>query len=109
MEPILITGVNGFLGSHLTDFCIKQGKTVYGIDLPNPSLHNLSQYTNVKLISLSHRYKMTNDNNYLLMKARKPYQFVWNNYKTSDAYGRIVVDIPDELADIILKYFNSNS
>ena len=25
------------------------------------------EYTNVKLISLSHRYKMTNDNNYLLM------------------------------------------
>jgi len=67
------------------------------------------EYTNVKLISLSYRYKMTNENNYLLMKARKPYQFVWNNYKTSDAYGRVVVDIPDELADIILKYIKDNN
>ncbi len=50
MEIILITGVNGFLGSHLTDFCIKQGKKVYGIDLPNRPLHNLNHYTNGQLI-----------------------------------------------------------
>ncbi|MFX1569944.1 MAG: GDP-mannose 4,6-dehydratase [Promethearchaeota archaeon] len=45
MEKILITGVNGFLGSHLTDFCINQSKKVYGIDLPNRSLYNLAHYT----------------------------------------------------------------
>ncbi len=45
MEKILITGVNGFLGSHLTDFCINQGKEVYGIDLPNRSFYNLAHYT----------------------------------------------------------------
>jgi len=45
MEKILISGANGFLGSHLTDFCINQGKIVYGIDLPNRPLQNLSHYT----------------------------------------------------------------
>lgn len=49
METILITGANGFLGSHLTDFCIKQGKMIYGIDLPNRPLHNLNHYTDGKL------------------------------------------------------------
>ncbi|MFX1328699.1 MAG: GDP-mannose 4,6-dehydratase [Promethearchaeota archaeon] len=50
METILITGANGFLGSHLIDFCIKQGKKVYGIDLPDCPLQNLNHYTNGKLI-----------------------------------------------------------
>ncbi|NVM34398.1 MAG: GDP-mannose 4,6-dehydratase, partial [Candidatus Lokiarchaeota archaeon] len=50
MKTILITGVNGFLGSHLTDFCIKQSKKVYGIDLPNRPLQNLYHYTNGQLI-----------------------------------------------------------
>ncbi len=49
MDTILITGVNGFLGSHLTDFCIKKGKKVYGIDLPNRPLQNLNHYTNGQL------------------------------------------------------------
>ena len=49
METILITGASGFLGSHLTDFCIKQGKMIYGIDLPNQPLYNLNHYTDGKL------------------------------------------------------------
>jgi len=58
METILITGANGFLGSHLTDFCIKQGKMIYGIDLPNRPLHNLNHYTNGQLsFSLEEKIK----------------------------------------------------
>lgn len=49
MKKILITGANGFLGSHLTDFCINKGYKIYGIDLPNSNLHNLSHYTNKKV------------------------------------------------------------
>ncbi|MFX0000762.1 MAG: GDP-mannose 4,6-dehydratase [Candidatus Hodarchaeota archaeon] len=49
MEKILITGANGFLGSHLVDFCVNKGKKVYGIDLPNRPIHNLSHYTNGQL------------------------------------------------------------
>ncbi|MCK4481048.1 MAG: GDP-mannose 4,6-dehydratase [Candidatus Lokiarchaeota archaeon] len=50
MDKILISGANGFLGSHLTDYCIKQGKKVYGIDLPDRPLKNLSHYTQGKLL-----------------------------------------------------------
>ena len=46
METVLISGAGGFLGSHLTDFCINQGKEVYGIDLPNHPIQNLTHYTN---------------------------------------------------------------
>ncbi len=49
MEKILISGVNGFLGSHLTDFCINRGKKVYGIDLPNLPFKNLNHYTKGKM------------------------------------------------------------
>ena len=49
MERILITGANGFLGSHLTDFCIKRDYTVYVVERPGQIYQNLSQYTNEKL------------------------------------------------------------
>ncbi|MFX1388600.1 MAG: GDP-mannose 4,6-dehydratase [Promethearchaeota archaeon] len=48
MENLLITGANGFLGSHLIDFCLEKGYLVYGIDLPNQKLLNLSQYLDDK-------------------------------------------------------------
>lgn len=85
----------------------KLHKMIYGLYTMIPPRR--LEYNNVKLLSYSHRYKMTNDNNYLLMKARRPHQFVWNNYKTSSAYGRVVVDIPDELGDIILDYIKDNN
>ena len=50
MERILISGANGFFGSHLTDFCINQGKKVYGIDLPDSSLQNLAHYTKGQIL-----------------------------------------------------------
>ncbi len=46
MQKILITGANGFLGSHLTDFCIRNDYKVYALDLPGCSFKNLTQYVN---------------------------------------------------------------
>ena len=48
MEKILITGANGFLGSHLTDFCLKKDYEVYALDRPEQNLKNLTQYTEGK-------------------------------------------------------------
>ncbi|KKN33069.1 hypothetical protein LCGC14_0807500 [marine sediment metagenome] len=45
MENILITGANGFLGSHLTDHCIEKGYNVFALDRPHQSWRNLSHYT----------------------------------------------------------------
>ena len=50
MEKILITGANGFIGSHLTDFCIMNGYEVYSFDIPNYPLRNLRHYTNGKIL-----------------------------------------------------------
>jgi len=50
MERIIISGVNGFLGSHLTDFCISKNYEVYGLERPNQIYRNLSHYTDEKLI-----------------------------------------------------------
>lgn len=44
MQKILITGANGFLGSHLTDFCIRKDYKIYALDLPGCSFKNLTQY-----------------------------------------------------------------
>jgi GDP-4-dehydro-6-deoxy-D-mannose reductase len=46
MERILITGSNGFLGSHLIDWCISKNYAIYGLDRPSSSFRNLLHYTN---------------------------------------------------------------
>jgi GDP-4-dehydro-6-deoxy-D-mannose reductase len=46
MDNILITGSNGFLGSHLIDFLIDKNFCIYGLDRPSSSFRNLIQYVN---------------------------------------------------------------
>ncbi|MFX0082904.1 MAG: GDP-mannose 4,6-dehydratase [Candidatus Hodarchaeota archaeon] len=48
MDKIVVTGANGFIGSHLIDFCIKNNFEIYGIDRPNQSYRNLIHYTKGK-------------------------------------------------------------
>jgi len=44
MDNILITGSNGFLGSHLIDFLIDKDFYIYGLDRPSSSFRNLIHY-----------------------------------------------------------------
>ena len=46
---ILITGSNGFLGSHLIDLAIQKNCRVYGLDRPNSSFQNLTHYTDGRI------------------------------------------------------------
>lgn len=48
MKTVLITGVNGFIGSHLVDFCLSENVEIFGIEKPNQNYKNLSHYTNGK-------------------------------------------------------------
>ena len=47
-KTALITGANGFIGSHLVDFCVKQNMSVKALVRPKSSLVNLSHYTEGK-------------------------------------------------------------
>jgi len=49
MKNILITGSNGFIGSHLVDMCISKEFNDYAIDRPSASFVNLMHYTNGKI------------------------------------------------------------
>ncbi len=50
MKSIIITGADGFLGSHLTDFCINKDFHIYALKLPSSPVENLTHYTNGKKI-----------------------------------------------------------
>lgn len=49
LKKILITGVNGFIGSHLVDFIIDKDVEIYGIERPSQIYRNLSYYLKNKL------------------------------------------------------------
>lgn len=49
MENILITGANGFIGSHLIDYCTPKDYVICAIERPNQLYKNLSHYTSGKL------------------------------------------------------------
>ena len=49
MRKILITGANGFIGSHLIDYCILKDYEIYALERHNQLYKNLSHFTNGKL------------------------------------------------------------
>ncbi|MFX1522637.1 MAG: GDP-mannose 4,6-dehydratase [Promethearchaeota archaeon] len=49
MKKILITGANGFIGSHLVDYCIEKEYEIYALEVPDQTYLNLSSYTNGKV------------------------------------------------------------
>ncbi|MFX1346864.1 MAG: GDP-mannose 4,6-dehydratase [Promethearchaeota archaeon] len=49
MKTILITGANGFIGSHLIDFCITKKLEIYALEIPDQVYRNLSHYIGGKL------------------------------------------------------------
>lgn len=48
MDKIIVTGANGFLGSHLIDFCIPKNFEIYALDRPDQTYRNLAHYTGGK-------------------------------------------------------------
>ena len=50
-KKILITGGTGFIGSHLTELCVKRGYKVYAFDRYNPEYNlNCLKIRNIKKI-----------------------------------------------------------
>jgi len=54
MKKILITGADGFLGSHLTDFFIEKDYVIFALKRPGSPVKNLIHYTNGKEVFSSH-------------------------------------------------------
>jgi len=48
MDKIIVTGANGFIGSHLIDFCIPKNFEIYALDRPDQTYRNLAHYTGGK-------------------------------------------------------------
>lgn len=92
--------------SNLEKLETHEEKMIYGLYtlLPPRRL----EYAGVVLITQGVRYKMRDDTNYLIMKKKIPDRFVWNNYKTSNTFGRVEVEIPEELKALILSYIKEN-
>jgi len=58
MNKILITGSNGFLGSHLTDLCLRKKYEVYALVKPESPLINLKHYiTDKEILSKTEKIK----------------------------------------------------
>jgi GDP-4-dehydro-6-deoxy-D-mannose reductase len=70
MKKILITGSNGFLGSHLIDWVAQKKYRVYGLDRPNSSFQNLVHYTDGK-ITFEDSEKQKFCKNRILLKSNK--------------------------------------
>jgi len=92
--------------SNMEKLGTNEEKMIYGLYtlLPPRRL----EYTGVVLITQGFKYKMRDDTNYLIMSKRTPDRFVWNNYKTSNTFGRVEVEIPEELKSLILSYIKEN-
>ena len=75
-------------------------KVVYGIYtlIPPRRLEYLKVY------STTYTNKINDDKNYIVFKNKVPHSFIFQDYKTSKSYGRVDIQIPDELKRYIMDY-----
>ncbi|MFX0030405.1 MAG: GDP-mannose 4,6-dehydratase [Candidatus Hermodarchaeota archaeon] len=66
MKKILITGINGFIGSHLVDLCITKEVIIYGIERPGQVYRNLSHYLEGK-VSFKEEDKLEFSGEYIMI------------------------------------------
>ena len=62
------------------------------------------EYSNMIIDNITGKHKQNKDNNFLIMKKKIPYMFIFQDYKTSRAYGKQEIIIPKELSFLILDY-----
>ncbi|MBY9007024.1 MAG: GDP-mannose 4,6-dehydratase [Candidatus Lokiarchaeota archaeon] len=67
MRNVIITGSDGFLGSHLVDFLLKKGFFIFAFIKPNSSMHNLAHY-----LDSSKKYQDIENEAYLDKKIKIP-------------------------------------
>jgi len=96
LKVILITGSNGFLGSHLIDWCLSKGNKVYGLDRPSTSFKNLIHYTNGESNSQKLPKKKYCNEEILIESNNKDLMFLECDITNSILLEQIIVQIkPD--------------
>ena len=97
MKKIIITGSNGFLGSHLIDFCLKKKCMIYALDRSSTSFKNLTHYTKGrknfstedKLIIFGEHIQIPSNNENLI--------FIECDIKNANLLDKIIAEVKPEL------------
>jgi len=98
LKTILITGSNGFLGSHLIDWCLTKGNKVYALDRPLASFKNLVHYTNGEVNSQKLPRKKFCNEQILIESNHKDLIFLECDITNSSLLEQIIIQIkPDYL------------
>jgi len=98
LKKILITGSNGFLGSHLIDWCLRKGNVVYGLDRPLASFKNLVHYTNGESDPRKLSKKIFCNKKILIETNNKNLMFLECDITNSILLDEIIIEIkPDYL------------
>ncbi|NVM18596.1 MAG: GDP-mannose 4,6-dehydratase [Candidatus Lokiarchaeota archaeon] len=96
MENLLITGSNGFLGSHLIDWCINKNIKIYALDRPSASFRNLIRYTAGKEFFTKKAKDTILGERILLKSTNDNLLFLECDLKNSELLGKIIRGIePD--------------
>jgi len=93
MERILITGSNGFLGSHLIDFCINKDYKIYGLDRPSASFKNLLHYTDGREIIPRNHMKKLYGEKIQILSNHENLTFLACDLKNSELLAKIIEDL----------------
>ncbi|MFX0176146.1 MAG: GDP-mannose 4,6-dehydratase, partial [Candidatus Hodarchaeota archaeon] len=91
MDSILITGSNGFLGSHLIDWFIDKEFTIYGLDRPSTSFRNLIPYTNTR--EYDKKRKKIFGEKILIKSTKENLNFLECNLKNSFLLEKIIINL----------------
>jgi UDP-glucose 4-epimerase len=85
MKKVMITGASGFIGSNLTQFLLKEGHQVLGVD-KNPKMFQL-----LKNLDIVHNNLKANKKTY--RQYNKRFSMIWDDINNLYKYNPITTDI----------------
>ena len=96
MNRILITGSNGFIGSHLIDLLIKKNQRIYALNRPSSSNEKLIHYTNDKIRFLDEDKIDFCGERILIPSKNKNLTFLDCDIKNAPLLEKIIMNIKPE-------------